>query len=85
MSEARFLKVSEVAEQLRLGESTIYKALDEGRMPGYRVLGQWRVDAGQLAQWLESNTIKPRTRKQSSAAEYLAEVREIRSGLNKSA
>ena len=79
-AEPRFYTVEEVAEELRLAKSTVYRALEEGRMPGYKVLGRWRVDAGRLDTWIESHSVEPRTRKQSSTESLMAEVVEIRSG-----
>ena len=36
------MTVSEVAEFLRLAESTVYKLAQEGKLPGRKIGGMWR-------------------------------------------
>ena len=52
---ARFYTPAEVADELRLAKSTVYRALEEGRLPGVKVLGRWRVDAEELTAWIDSS------------------------------
>jgi excisionase family DNA binding protein len=57
------LTVSELCEDLRVDKTTIYRALREGKLPGFRVGGNWRFRLDAIEQWqrdqLKDNTQKP--------------------------
>jgi len=46
--------VKEVAEYLQLDEHTIYRMAREGKIPAYKVAGQWRFKKELLDKWLET-------------------------------
>jgi excisionase family DNA binding protein len=46
------LKVSEVANRLRLSQSKIYELVERGALPHYRIEGSIRVSEEQLSQFL---------------------------------
>ena len=45
------LTVREVAEYLRLGESTIYRLAQEGKIPGRKIGGTWRFSRQAIKNW----------------------------------
>lgn len=51
------LDVPQVAEYLNLHENTVYKLLQEGKLPGRKVGDQWRVSQEQLEAWIECQKV----------------------------
>ena len=49
--------VEKVAEFLVLKPEMIRQIAPEGRSPSYQIDSQWRFDAQQVRQWLESQSI----------------------------
>ena len=43
----------EVRKFLRIGRSTMYKFLDEGRIPGKKIAGLWRIPRAEFLEWLK--------------------------------
>ncbi len=43
----------ELQEFLRLDRTTIYNLLSEGKLPGFKVGGQWRFSRREIEKWLE--------------------------------
>lgn len=43
-----YLSPEQVAAELGLGESTVYRALQRGELPGVKVCGRWRTLRSQL-------------------------------------
>jgi excisionase family DNA binding protein len=60
LSEYLHVKLS---EYLHVNKTTIYRALREGKLPGFRVGTQWRFHVDAIEQWLreqmKDNTRKP--------------------------
>lgn len=50
--EAAVMTVAEVAQFLRLAESTVYKLAQERKLPGRKIGGAWRFSREALEQWL---------------------------------
>jgi excisionase family DNA binding protein len=46
------MTVEEVATYLAVTERTIYRLVKEGRLPAYRVGGQWRFKVAVLEEWM---------------------------------
>jgi excisionase family DNA binding protein len=46
------LTTAEAARVLRCSRGTVYRLIDEGKLPALRVGGRLRIDAGQLERWL---------------------------------
>ncbi len=46
------MTVSEVAAYLKIAESTVYRLVKEGRLPGRKVGGGWRFSRRELERWL---------------------------------
>jgi len=53
----KWLTVIEAAEYLRMGKSTVYRLLSQGKIPAHKVGQQWRFDATQLDEWLRSGKL----------------------------
>lgn len=74
MSEA-LLTPAEVADRLALSTGAVTRALREGRIPGYKILGAWRISCAELESWIESQRVPSR---QSEPSDFMAEVHSIR-------
>ena len=46
-----YLTVEEVAERFGVTPTTIYRLVQRGRLPGFKVGNQWRFSQGRLDQW----------------------------------
>lgn len=60
---AKYLKVEEAADRLQIHPETLYRLLREGRAPGFRIGGQWRIDEDQLAAYARGEwkpTVEPK-------------------------
>ncbi len=53
MDSQKPMTVVETSEYLRLAQSTVYKLLETGQIPGRKVGGSWRVPRRALDKWLE--------------------------------
>jgi excisionase family DNA binding protein len=61
-TRGRILTVSELAEYLHVTKTTIYRALREGKLPGFRVGSDWRFKVDAIEQW-QRDQMKDSTRK----------------------
>jgi excisionase family DNA binding protein len=52
-----FLTPEDLAAELKLGKSTIYRALEQGRLPGTKVCGRWRTLREQLTDAIRDRRI----------------------------
>jgi excisionase family DNA binding protein len=52
------MTVEEVSEYLRLAQSTIYKLLSEGKLPGRKIGGSWRFSRRALDEWIEVDVVR---------------------------
>jgi len=50
---AEFLTADEVAEYLRLPLSTVYKLVQDKRLPGFKVGKHWRFRREAFQEWIE--------------------------------
>jgi excisionase family DNA binding protein len=48
----RVLTISEVAEALRVHPTTVYRAVNRGELPAFKIGGNWRVNRASLDLWL---------------------------------
>ncbi|HZL41984.1 MAG TPA: PTS sugar transporter subunit IIA [Verrucomicrobiae bacterium] len=51
------LTVKDVAGLLNISEKTVYRWMDERKLPGYRLSGQYRFNRAELLQWATANRI----------------------------
>ena len=54
---ARWLKLKDAAEYLKMGRSTVYKLLREGKLPAHKAGREWRFDAEELDKWLKAGKL----------------------------
>ena len=47
------LTVRDVAALLSVDQKTIYRLVTKGEIPGFKVLGSWRFQRHDLAEWIE--------------------------------
>ena len=48
-----FLTVKEVAQYLRVNEYTVYRLVNQKKIPAYKVGSQWRFKRSVLDEWLK--------------------------------
>ena len=51
------LTVKEVSGLLNISEKTVYRWIDERKLPGYRLSGQYRFNRAELLEWATANRI----------------------------
>jgi excisionase family DNA binding protein len=57
-TKVQILNVSELSEYLRIHKTTIYRMLREGRLPGFRIVSDWRFSVEAIDQWLRDHSQK---------------------------
>jgi len=53
----QILSPEQVATELQLGKSTVYRALAAGHLPGTKVCGQWRTLLSQLHEYVRDGRV----------------------------
>lgn len=57
----RLMTVKEVCQILKVSRRTLYRLLDQGRIPGFKVGHEWRFRYGEVDKYLEGKiTLRPR-------------------------
>jgi nitrogen PTS system EIIA component len=51
------LTVKDVSELLAISEKTVYRWLEDRRLPGYRLSGQYRFNRAELLEWATANRV----------------------------
>jgi len=54
MGTTEILTIKEVAELLRIGEKTAYTMAKDGKLPGFKVGGQWRFRRADIDAWIQA-------------------------------
>lgn len=57
--ESEILTVEEVARYLRMSKLTVYRLLQEGKIPSFKVGKQWRLKKQDLHTYLEQQKHQP--------------------------
>ena len=61
------MTVRDVAKFLNVGNVTVYRLVQAGELPGFKVAGSWRFQKVDLVQWIEEkkqqSSIKKLTKK----------------------
>jgi nitrogen PTS system EIIA component len=52
------LSVRDVAALLEVSEKTVYRWIDDGKLPGYRISGQYRFNRAELLAWATAEKIR---------------------------
>ena len=55
----RVIDIDELAAQLKVHKSTVYRMLKHGDMPGFKVGSDWRFDADAIDRWIADGGVKP--------------------------
>jgi excisionase family DNA binding protein len=63
------MTVREVAAYLRVHPSTIYRLLKRGRIPGFRIDGDWRFHIKTIDEWRSRMESRPSSRGSSEGAD----------------
>jgi len=58
----KLLTLYELAEYLKLNKFTIYRMVENGKLPAIRVANQWRFKEKDIDSWLEKNKKSKRRR-----------------------
>jgi excisionase family DNA binding protein len=56
--DSEFLTAEEVAEYLRLPLSTVYKLVQDKRLPGFKVGKHWRFRKDAIQNWIKDQESK---------------------------
>ena len=56
--DSEFLTVEEVAEYLRLPVSTVYKLVQDRKLPGFKVGKHWRFRKETFQEWIKEQESK---------------------------
>ncbi len=51
------LTVRDVSEMLDVSEKTVYRWLNDGKLPGYRMSGQYRFSRAEILEWATANKL----------------------------
>lgn len=73
MKEKRYLTIKDVAEQLGLHKTTIYRLVKKGELPAFKVGNQWRFDKNILEEWISNESNKERLEKEAREKESTGE------------
>jgi len=49
----KLMTLSQLAEYLQLGKSTVYKMVQKGEIPGIKIANQWRFDKKEIEKWVK--------------------------------
>ena len=52
MADDEILTIREVAALLKVGEKTAYTMAQSGKLPGFKVRGQWRFRRADIDEWI---------------------------------
>lgn len=58
LMDSEFLTAEEVAEYLRLPLSTVYKLVQDKRLPGFKVGKHWRFRKDSFEKWIKEQEVK---------------------------
>ena len=58
-SSDKIMTIEELAEYLKVSRSTLYKLLQDGKMPGQKVGKRWRFHKDAIDEWVKSGIGAP--------------------------
>jgi excisionase family DNA binding protein len=53
MPDEQFMSIRDVADYLKLNQTTIYAWAQQGMLPGYKLGRTWRFRPSEIEEWLE--------------------------------
>jgi len=57
--DGAMLTLEEVAAYLKAGKQTVYRLAQEGKIPGSKLGGSWRLRRAELDQWIAASIENP--------------------------
>lgn len=57
--EDQVLTIDELATYLKVSKSTLYKLVQEGKVPGHKVGRHWRFRRETIDRWMDSSNDSP--------------------------
>lgn len=58
-SEGEILTLEEVAAYLKAGKRTVYRLVQEGKIPAFKLGGSWRFRRAELDNWIVASIVNP--------------------------
>lgn len=55
ISESEILTLEEVAAYLKAGKRTVYRLVQDGKIPAFKLGGSWRFRRAELELWIASS------------------------------
>jgi len=52
MTEKPFFTIEDVAKRFRLNVTTVYRLVQRGHLPAFKVGRQWRLSRSRLEEWI---------------------------------
>ena len=52
MKESKYLTIEDLSDRFGIGPTTVYRLVQKGRLPGFKVGGQWRFSEELLEAWV---------------------------------
>lgn len=65
MATKAFLSVEEVAEHFGVNTTTVYRLAQHGKLPGFKLGGQWRFSPEMLNHWVSDQVCAERLKKKT--------------------
>ncbi len=59
--EGEILTLDEVAQYLKAGKRTVYRLVQQGEIPGFKLGGTWRFRRAELDRWIAAGIRKKKT------------------------
>jgi len=72
--EDRWLTVDDICKYLNVSNETVYKWIDQRKMPGHRVGRRWMFKQDEVDEWVRSGGAADRTSESDSANKKEMEV-----------
>ena len=63
MTAERFFTVGEVAKRFGINAKTVYRLVQQGDLPGFKVGTQWRFSEEMLKKWVAEQVTSGRTKR----------------------
>lgn len=68
MNVKPYLSVEEVAERFGINVTTVYRLVQRGDLPGFKVGGQWRFNPEMLESWVADQVTIEKLKKEERGA-----------------
>ena len=65
MAAKAFLTVEEVARHFGVNMTTVYRLAQQGKLPGFKLGGQWRFSPDMLKDWVSDQVTIEQLRKKT--------------------